>query len=127
MNLESIAERIEAQSVATRGRDLFLNLMPGEIPVGLLLKEPFGGTEIDHELPGYRKASFQIISRSEDYAEAKELIEQAVEALTMVDTALTDMQVHYMRPRHEPFTFPLTVGNRLEFLVNMDLCYVITA
>lgn len=124
MKLEPMAERLESEGLGSQGDDIFINFMPAE-KTGLLLRYPFGGVMIDHDLPGYRKGSFQLIARGKDYETALELINQAIAALEMEEADLTGLRVKYMRPRHDPFTFPTSVGNNVEFLVNIDVCYVI--
>jgi hypothetical protein len=124
MMLEPIAERLELQGLGVQGHDIFINFMPAEA-TGLLLRYPVGGMGIDHDLPGYRKGSFQLIARGKEFEETKTLINQAVLALEMAEADLTGMRVKYMRPRHDPFTFPPSVGNNIEFVVNVDCAYVI--
>lgn len=128
MKLESIAEKLEQAAVGTRGQKVFVNHMPPAITVGVLLREPFGGTLIDHELPGFRKTSFQMIVRSNnDMAAALVLMAAACAAIVTEAETLYPQGVFikYLRQRHEPLRFPITPGNALELLVNIDVCYVL--
>jgi len=125
VRLESIASYLQAQSVGTQGQDIFINAMPALDEAGILLRQPFSGTAIDHELPRYRKTSFMLITRARTMQAAKILMDAAVATLTVSNSdALTDLHVNYIRPRHEPIAFAPTPGNMTELLVNMDACYV---
>ena len=99
-------------------------MIPGN-NVGIMLKEPGTGSKINYELPGFIKTSFQMVVRKKLYVDGKALITAAVAALTIDETTLTGMYIKYMRPRHDPIQFPLTPGNNQEFLVNIDVCYVL--
>lgn len=124
MNLEAIAARLEAQSLGVRGTSIYIHFMPADA-TGILLRDPTSGTKIDYELPGYRKTSFQLIVRNKAFVEGKTLINAAAAALTLGEALLPNMAIKYMRPTHEPISFPLSAGNNNEFVVNIDACYVI--
>lgn len=124
MNLEAIAERLEQLGVGQRGESIFVDHIPTKAR-GILLRE-FDTTDIDHYLPNYRKSPFQVISRDSSRVAAKQKIDQAISALIISqETALTGILVKQMLPRHEPFSYPTSAGNNIEFVVNMDAWYVI--
>jgi hypothetical protein len=124
VNLNPIAKRIEDASVAIRGRDLFINMMPAD-KTGILLRDYFGGTAIDHYLPGFFKASFMVIVRHPSYQSAEQLIKRAVAALIVEQkTTVEGVVFHYIRPRGLPFTYAPSPGQNHEFAVNMDCCFI---
>jgi hypothetical protein len=126
MNLRPIVTMLEDAGLGAAGRTIFVNMMPAECEDGILVRQYFGGTKIDHELPGYRKTTFMLICRSKDYERAETLIEQAVTALTIKEETERDGIVwKFMRPDTEPFVYPLSVGGLLEFQVNIDAAYVL--
>lgn len=128
MNLEPIALYLEQQTqppLGIRGQSLFINALPADTEPAILLRDPFGGAEILHELPGYRRASFQVIVRAKDYREGQTLSKAVSSALTMENASLTGMDIKFMRPRHDPFTFAPSPGNSLEWVVNIDAAYVL--
>lgn len=125
MNLVGVAQYLEDEGVATRGISVFVNNMPAGCDQGLLMRHPFGGTEIDHELPGYRKTSFMLIARAKDFETVDALMVEATTALTVSEADLPGMRVNYMRPRNEPLPFANTDAGNIELLVHMDACYVI--
>lgn len=124
MNALPLINRLVAQSVGVVGKSLFLSMMPTECQLGVLLRPPLTGTQIDHELPGYYKTTLQVIARSHDYEEGLALVNKAVKALTIKnDTQLQSLFVRYLRPCHKPVSFPLSEGNFIEFSVKMEICF----
>jgi hypothetical protein len=125
MNLAAIAERLELQGQGTRGQDIFTNHQP-VTKMGILLRQPFGGSMLDHELPGIRHTSFQLVVRDTTRQAALTRMNAAIAAIaTELELDFTGMHVKYIRQRHEPLEFPVSVGNLVELLVNMDTCYII--
>jgi hypothetical protein len=124
MNLEGVVEILEAQGVATPGKDLFINFMPAD-KVGLLLRPPFGGTPIDHELPGYRSTSFMLVVRHPNPSLGKELMAAATAALTIDNAVAGNMRINYMRPRTEPLVYQPSAGGNIELITDIDASYVL--
>lgn len=124
MNLEGVAQILEQAGVAVQGENLFINFMPTDT-TGILLRDPFGGTPIDHELPGYRRTSFMLIVRLPEYQAARELMSAAVDALTMQGRETGGMRINYMRPRSEPQTYQPSPGGLIEMITNIDCSYVL--
>lgn len=125
MNLESIAEKLELDGVGNRAFDIFINHLPTEAERAILLRDPYIGTPIDPELPNYRVTRFNVAARAKSYQEGKELMSQVMRSLTLSNTALTGMEVRYIRPRTEPIAFPMSQAGMFEFLVIFDAVYVI--
>lgn len=124
MNAMPLIERLQAAGVGTSGTSLFLNMMPTECELGVLLKPPLTGTKIDYELPGFFKTSLQVVARSHDYSTGLALCKQAVAALLITtDTVVGPMTIRFLRPKHQPVAFPLSEGNFIEFNVSMEVCY----
>lgn len=125
MNLAGMAEILENAGVGVRGRTIFVNNMPADAPTAVLLRPSFGGTPIDHELPGFVKGSFMLIVRAKRYEEGETLMKAAMTALTRQDE-FTDagMRVNYLRPQHEPLVYAPSRGGLVEFTTDIDACYV---
>lgn len=124
MNAMPLIDRLEAAAIGVKGTSLFLNMMPTECELGVLLKPPLNGTQIDYELPGYFKTRLQVVARSHDYAEGLDLCKRAVAALLITsDTVVGPMTIRFLRPKHQPVAFPLSEGNFIEFNVSMEICY----
>jgi hypothetical protein len=127
--LQDLLGRLEEEGVGKRsGKDgtLFVNSMPQSIKLGVALMGKLTGDPIDYELPKYRKTGFQLVVRAQNYQQGEELVKAAVEALTITrPTALEEHRVNYVRPKHDPVSFPVSDGNNTEFSVNFDAVYVI--
>ncbi|WP_151708806.1 minor capsid protein [Acinetobacter brisouii] len=121
MNLLDFAKRLQDQKVGVMGKTLFINMLPIEVGLGVLLRNSLEGTAIDYELPNYSKGAFQIIVRAPSYPAGEALINQVTAALTINSEPVGGYFVNYARPRTEPVVFPLSVGNLLEFSVYVDV------
>ena len=125
MNLEMIAERLQDEGVGRMGQTIFINHMPVEALVGVLLRPPYIGTPIDYELPGYRKTKFNAAVRGRNYSEARTLVQKVMDALTFGDIELSGLEIRHVRPLTEPVSFPVSDGGMVEFLVIFEATYVI--
>lgn len=125
MNLLPIVARLEESGVAVAGQTLFISFMPPSSSGGILLMDPFGGTKVNQELPGYYKASFVMVARSAEMDTTKQLMADAIVALTIkVDTNIDGTLFKYMRARNLPFAYAPSPGQQVEMSVNMDCCFI---
>ena len=124
MILEAVAEFLKSERVAVGGKDLFIHEMPSKVSIGVLLLTPLSGTTINHELPKYRTAGFQVIVRHTDHVNGRLLVDQVMASLTMANVTLGGLKVNFIRPKHEPVVYPTSEGDFLEFSVNYDANYV---
>lgn len=125
MNLEMIADKLQADGVGQKGKVVFINHMPAEIVPGILLRPPYVGTPIDYELPGYRKTAFNVAVRATTYVEGEALAKKVMKSLTVSESMLGLTEVRYIRPRTEPVSFPVSDGALVEFLMIFEAVYVI--
>lgn len=127
MNLISLAEHLQANKVGTMGKTIYINMLPIDVSLAVLLRNSLTGTEIDYELRGYTKTQFQAIVRAPGYPQGEALMEKLTNALTITDTAIGAYYFNYCRPRTEPVVFPLSNGNLLEFSTYFDVsCFKVT-
>lgn len=125
MNLEGVAEIIENAGVGQAGTTLFINFMPADA-MGILLRDPFGSTKIDYELPGMRQTAYMLVVRHKSYEVAKQLMADAVAAVTFdKEVVAGGMAIKYMRPRHEPLVYQPSPANNIEMITNIDCAYVL--
>lgn len=125
MNLIPVANYLQGLGVASIGVNLFISFMPAEVTQGILVRENFGGTKINHYLPGFHKASFMMMVRSNDATAGRVLIQSAIDALTIsMDTVMDTTTVHYMRARNLPYMYAPTGSQNVEIAVNMDCCFL---
>lgn len=126
--LATLCDYLQAQGFGAPGDTLFIGLMAQNVDNGILLRSPLQGIAYNYEMPGYfARVHFQMIVRCQDFAVGYDLATRASQALTLVDdsTSLPGYKINYLRPRHEPVSYPLSAGNNLEFSVNFDVNYVI--
>jgi hypothetical protein len=125
MNLEAVASVLESAGVGTAGKDIFINFIPGDIE-GILLRDYFGGTPRDHELPGYIQGAFMLIARGKDYKTTHDLCKAAVAALEAHDLeeVVEGAKFNYMRGRTLPFSYSSSPAQQWEVTVTIDACYV---
>lgn len=123
--LNQLIEKLADEDVGKPGVDLFKNSMPYSVSLGIALMGKLNGDMINYELPGYRKTGFQLVVRALDFDEGEELIQTAMNALTFENQQIGNIKFNYVRPRHDPVSFPTSDGNNTEFSVNFDACFVI--
>lgn len=129
MNLVPIATLISDAGLATPGVNLFVNMYPADVSLGVLLLAPFSGTKINYDLPKYRKGEFQAIVRviASDFALGQTLIKEITDLLTIEKVTELDLiQVKRVHPLHEPVVYRVSAGNNVEFSVNFEMIYIIT-
>lgn len=125
MNLMPMADILQNAGLGVQGETIFINRMPPTAQRAILLRSPLAGTKIDYELPGFYQTEFQLIARSHDFADGDAFIREAMALLLIeYETSIDGVQINYCRPRTEPVTYPLSLGNLLEFSVGFDICFV---
>lgn len=127
MRLSTIAKYLEQEGAGAQGKTIFINHLPAQVPIGILLREGYGGTPINHELPGYRRADFMVVVRGSNYDSCQALIEQVMTTLNFEDIEFDGLLFRYLRPATEPVVYPLSVGGLYEFVVQFDAVYVIVS
>lgn len=126
MNLLPLLERLQELKVGVLAKTLFINMIPADAPLGVLLRNPLSGTKIDYEVPGFYRTRFTMIARAGGYTAGETLIGKAAEALTLAHgTRLANMEFRHCRPINHPSAFPLSKGNLLEFAVDFDVAFSI--
>ncbi|HEO0817036.1 minor capsid protein [Acinetobacter baumannii] len=123
MNLLPLATELQTKKIGTMGKTVFINMLPIDVPLGVLLRNSLSGTEIDYELPGYFRTEFQVIVRAGSYPAGEALMDKVFNTLTLNDRQLGNMHFNYIRPRTEPVVFPLSDGNLLEFSAYFDVSF----
>jgi len=120
MILESLVPVLRQAGIA---EPIMINHMPHRVRIGVLLLNKLAGAEIDHEIDGLRRSSFQAIVRHPEYAQGRQLAERVMDALQMARREIPGAEVKYIRARHEPVVYPISEGELLEFSVNFDAVY----
>lgn len=125
MNLTPVAQWLEKRGVGTIGETIFMYHLPADVEAGILLRPSLAGARIWHDLPGYLKFDFQLITRAKTFEEAQALADQAVKELTVNDRNIGGWMVNYMRPATMPVGFPITIGEMVEFNTRVSCCIVV--
>jgi hypothetical protein len=126
MRVEGLKNYIEGKGVGVSGVSLFVNFIPDTVKEGIMLSSGLIRDVINYELPGYHRASFQLIARSQQYQTGYDLIAAAAKALTFGSTRdIEGIIYNFVRPQHEAVNYPISSGNLIEFSQHFDACYVV--
>lgn len=124
MNLESIAQHLHNERLVVMGRDVFVNAMPAQVEEGVLLLPPYGGTPINHYIPGYYESNFRLIVRSPDYSRAFSLAQRCSGALDKNHPiVMGDIRVTRCMPTNLPRPYRPSAGGYVEMEVDFDIWY----
>lgn len=126
MNLVGVASYLEQRRLGIQGKTIFVNEMPLEVEQGILLRDRYSGTPIDHELPGYRMTGFRLAVRSRDFKKGEALAWKVCETLTLNggDVEMPGMVVKMMLPIYEPRPYRRSKGGFWEWELDFDTAYV---
>lgn len=109
---------------ALPGLPVTIDSMPISVTKGIFFRSNISGDEIDYYLPGLQRASFHLVARSAKYEEGMQILNSAIEALTVHQPEdIGTMHVRYCRPITTPMVFPIDDGNLREFAVRMRICF----
>jgi hypothetical protein len=128
---EHLVPLLVAARLGQPGRTLFCHKMPAELTKGLVLLGDLAGTEIDHDLPGWRMGQIQVIVRDDDHALGTQRSRQVMTALTLNDHLLPAaggagrIQLRRLRPIHDPIVYPRSEGDVMEFSMNFEGAWVV--
>lgn len=124
MNLVNIADKLEGLGLGVQGVSVFINHFPAQATPGILLRERLVGAQINHDLPGYIKFSFQAIVRASNYSTAELLANQVALGLKIQNQTMGTWKVNYIRPQSIPVPFRLSIGEIIEYNIDFDACVV---
>jgi hypothetical protein len=123
MILETVAQILADNDCGQLRKSIFVEFMPTKHK-GILLIGSTAGGQIDEELPGYYRGSFQLIVREKDHVKGKELALKAIKALSIQNQQVGEVKLNYVRARHLPVFYKRSEGGSLEWSVNFDTNYV---
>lgn len=108
------------------GHDVYVFHMPAHERMAVLLLAR-KAAPVNHYLPGYYKSDYQAIIRapSSDIAGGQALADQVMVLLSIEqESQLADIAVKYSLPRHQPFMYPVSNGDLIEWSINFDAAFV---
>jgi len=131
MIFEPLAEYLEANISGTslkQGSNLFINQMPLDVTLGVLLKNTYAGIKIDPYITGLRSGKVNLVVRGFNHGQVRALVFEAINLLILDGVRLSDeVHVHVMRPESEPLTYATSQANQIEMSVNLSVKYAIVA
>lgn len=117
---------------AVWGKTLFRHTMPGEIAIGMMIKNPLTGIEVDPYLPGFYKPTLQLIVRHTDPELGDILSDEVVKALEIDEPEdfpeagrRGKVRIHVFYPKLLPIQFPRLDGNGFEWSLNFTTAFAI--
>lgn len=125
MWLDNIALLLREATVPGLPRNsVFVQTIPADLSIGVMVASGYQGMKVDPELPGYHKGPMQLIVRAKTSLAAEEIALALSEILNFEGRDVGDILVNYIRPRHLPAVFPSSKGDHYEASVNFDICFV---
>lgn len=129
MNLDCISQiLIDAGAATNPGLDIFQLHMPEECIKGILLKMPISGVKINHYLPGFLRASFQVIVRAPTHDLGDPIAKIIMKCLKISNRdfpgADPKFLIKQMFPTALPIVYPRSAGNLYEWSINAECTYI---
>ncbi|MGV1754832.1 minor capsid protein [Agrobacterium sp. CG674] len=122
MIFDILGKKLAAAGLVTTGESLFFNDMPGECVVGVMMRTPLQGIDIDPFIEGWHKTPLQIITRHTDPVDGEALANAVCKALIVESPEryeATDERgpahINVFYPQTYPIRFPRLEGNGLEW------------
>lgn len=117
-----LREKIVTAGLAVAGQTLFLDEMASDVSIGVMLKSPLSGIDVDHNLPNYYKPNLQVIVRHNDPVDGDRLANQVLAALTVetpehyaANAERGAVQINMFVPRKLPIRYPRLTGGGIEW------------
>lgn len=127
---EHLIPVLDSAGVGTPGVDLFCHRLPADIERGTMVTGNLAGTDIDHELTGWRQGRIQVIVRDPDHEDGMVRTRAVMAALSLVNVLLPatagapEVFMRRLRPIHDPIVYPRSDGDLIEFSVNFEGVWV---
>jgi hypothetical protein len=121
-----LQKKIEDAGIASvAAGNLFLNTMPGDVTVGVMMKAPLSGVRVDPHIKNYFKPTIQFIVRHTDPLAGDIMAINLMRALTIegeetypATAARGKAQLKVFYPRELPICYPRLDGGSIEWSIN---------
>lgn len=121
-----IQKKIENAGIASEADgNLFLDEMPGDVTIAVMMKSPLSGIRIDGYIPGYYTPTLQLIVRHTDPVEGLKIANRVIEVLKVETPELHvatadrgEVQINRFYPRELPIRYPRLDGGTIEWSIN---------
>ncbi|MBD9511632.1 hypothetical protein IB265_33290 [Ensifer sp. ENS10] len=122
MIYDILEKKLTDSGLVVAGQSLFRNYMPPECKIGVMIRTPLTGIEINPFIEGWHKTSMQVITRHVDPVEgarmaahvSRLLIVEAPEKHEASDER-GPAHINVFYPSALPIQYPRLEGNGLEF------------
>lgn len=123
MNLHTMLRYFEDQGIGVIGQDLFREHLPKEVKSGVAIY-CMSPTPID-AYTKVVKGSFQAVVRSANHQELSEKSNLVINVFRGGNgLVLADMKFFFIRPEHEPLSFPRSDSSYLEATISFEFSYI---
>jgi len=123
--INSIADYLNSEGLATTGQDLFVYFAPPETRNCTILFPSNDPPVIDPDTPGYFIGKFQVITRNSRHSDGMTNCAIMSEALTLVDFDLPEIYIKMCRPLYQPRVFRRAESGLIEFSVTYDIRFIV--
>jgi hypothetical protein len=122
MIFDILEKKLTDSGLVVPGASLFRGTMPAECTVGVMIRTPLTGVDIDPFIEGWHKTQIQVITRHTDPVEGERLA-AAVCKVLLVDAVefheasaeRGPAHINIFYPATLPIQYPRLEGNGLEF------------
>lgn len=122
MNLKPFKRALDFQNLK---KDIFIHSLPEDSKEGILITHGLNGASLDPDLPGYKRAKFQVIVRALDYESGYELSKSIIDIYSAIKSEkVLSIFVYFIQPLHDPLAFPVSKGGFTEFSVTYETVYI---
>ena len=128
-----LVRKLEEAGLGVAGADIFINSMPAETEVGIMIKPPLVGIRVNHYIPGYYTPVVQLIVRHTDPVIGEKMANDVVSALRILNESFDAtsergaVNIKMFLPRELPIRFPNLQGGGYEFSLNFITAFGIAA
>lgn len=121
--LHDVAEYLRDEGVAEGA--VFINQLAEDCPRGVLVIPPMQGFPVDPDIPNLYKGSFDVIARSGDPEEARDMLtQQVLPLLTIARETWANFSINYCRPLNTPQVFPRSDAGFYEAMISFQWSFV---
>ena len=129
MIYDILEEKLTAKGF-TAGETLWRNHMPAETSIGVMIKSPLSGIEINPYILGWHRTDMQVIIRHIDPVDGMKMA-LAVSRILTIDGSESfpaseergPAHINLFIPKHLPIQFPRLEGNGYEFSINFTAAF----
>ena len=124
--LDSLANYLQDQGLATIGTNLFVHSMPAKVTSGYLLVNNIKGAKVHKYYPGWRDCVFRIIARGVDRPIAIGNLNTLLPYLQFDETQLDTVFIKHIRYDNDPIVFPVSYNSEMtEASVQLTAIYTL--